>query len=222
MTGSGRYRSRIPGSCAGIHRAPSRGRRRVRETLFHSFETLCRRGDLLGHPSGDSLCCLEPLCGTTHLFDRRAETGCNNPQRRRRRLRCLCGPAQIRSAGSERRHRFPVTRSSSSIRPVTASAVPANAVAWCAKAWRVLSSISRMPDAAAANSSAASPAPRASAALVPVAAWANVSVMREAAASNPAAAPSMRAARDCAASAPASRVCVVTLRRVSIARPFGR
>ena len=34
------------------------------------------------------------------------------------------------------------------------------------------------------------------------------------------AAPSMRAARDCAASAPASRVCVVTLRRVSISPPI--
>src|SRR5271167_2844325 len=63
-----------------------------------------------------------------------------------------------------------VTRSSSSIRPAPASVVPASAVAWCAKTWPALSSISRMPDAAAANSSAASAAPRASASPVLVAA----------------------------------------------------
>ena len=61
----------------------------------------------MGHTSGASLCWLEYLWGTAHLFDRRVETGRNIAQRRRRCLRCLCGPAQIRSAGSERRYRFP-------------------------------------------------------------------------------------------------------------------
>ena len=75
--------------------------------MVYPIETLCRRGDFLGHPSGASLCCPEPPRGTIHLFDRRVETGRNNAQRRRRRLRCLFSQAQIRSAGSERRYRFP-------------------------------------------------------------------------------------------------------------------
>ena len=40
--------------------------------MVNSFDTLCRRGDLFGYPSGASLCCLEPLWSTTHLFDSRA------------------------------------------------------------------------------------------------------------------------------------------------------